>query len=1017
MSLQLIQQYYTKVEKIIQYGGSRNEGALRFAFQTLLENYCADKNLELIAELEYRTKNGDFVYPDGTLKDALRQDWGYWESKDQYDTLDEEIQKKFEKGYPTTNILFEDTRTAVLFRNGKEVGRAEITDPDALNALLNKFVSYEPREVEEFREAIERFKEDLPDLLTDLRRLIEAQARTNAAFAQARDDFLELCKKSINPHIVMADVREMIIQHILTEDIFITVFNEAQFHRENNIARELQKVIGTFFKGSIRRNILSRLDPYSKIIRAAASNIYDHHEKQRFLKVVYENFYRTYNPAGADRLGIIYTPDEIVRFMVEAADYLVCEHFGRLLGDEDVEILDPATGTGTFITELIEYLPKNRLPYKYENEIHCNEVAILPYYIANLNIEFTYAQKMDHYAEFSNICFVDTLDNLGFGFTSKQYSMFDISAENLDRIQRQNQRKISVVIGNPPYNANQLNENENNRNREYPGVDRRIKDTYVKYSKAQKTKLYDMYVRFVRWSSDRLDKNGVVAFVSNNSFIDDKSFDGFRKVVADEFNYIYIVDMKGDARTSGEKRRREGGNVFSDKIRVGVAVYFLVRKEEAEGCRIFYNCIDDYVRAEEKKAYLRDNKFQNLQFDHVQPDKYYNWINLAENNWDALLPVATTETKFAKLKSKYQAVFKLFSLGVSTNRDEWVFDYSQESLVNKVLFLIRVFNQQVDMLSGSTSDEIDDLLDYSIKWSAGLKHRLLKAEKFRFSDKRITRLLRRPFVQNLYYSEKGLSDRLTSNHTEMFGHSLAEDNIVIAINVGNKPFNVLASKYLVDLHFNGDSQCFPLYSYNNLGNRRENITDWALAEFRDHYGNKSISRLDIFHYVYAVLHSPSYRKMYRVNLNRELPHIPFYDDFWQWATWGEQLMDLHINYEVADLCGLKRVDKQSSPAKSPVTPKAKLRADKKANVIELDTVTILEGVPTTAWKYKLGNRSALEWVLEYYKERTPRDSTIREKFDTYRFADYKEQVIDLLQRVCTVSVETMKIIKEMATEE
>jgi predicted helicase len=553
MTLQIIQQYYNKRDKLIQYGGSRNETAIRSAFQNLLEQYCADKNLQLIPELEYKTKYGTAVSPDGTLKDALRQDWGYWESKDQFDSLDQEIQNKLDKGYPTTNILFEDSQTAVLIQNGQEIGRVDVKNPNSLHALLIQFVSYEPKEVQTFRQAIDKFKLDLPDLLTELRQLIETQAQENQTFSRARNDFLDLCRESINPYIVLADVREMLIQHILTEDIFITVFNNPQFHQENNIARELSKVIQTFFTGAMRQNILSRIDPYIKVIKAAASNIYDHHEKQRFLKVVYENFYRTYNPAGADRLGIIYTPNEIVRFMVEATDYLVYKYFNRVLGDRDVEILDPATGTGTFISEIIEYLPKHCLQYKYETEIHSNEVAILPYYIANLNIEYSFFQKMDFYSEFKNICFVDTLDNLGFAFKDKQYHFLSISAENLDRIKNQNQRKISVIIGNPPYNANQLNENENNKNRPYPHVDKRIKDTYVRNSTAQKTKLYDMYARFIRWASDRLSPNGVIAFVSNNSFIDARTYDGFRKVLSKEFNEIYIIDMKGNARTTGDR--------------------------------------------------------------------------------------------------------------------------------------------------------------------------------------------------------------------------------------------------------------------------------------------------------------------------------------------------------------------------------------------------------------------------------------------------------------------------------
>ncbi|HEY9704902.1 MAG TPA: N-6 DNA methylase, partial [Allocoleopsis sp.] len=327
----------------------------------------------------------------------------------------------------------------------------------------------------------------------------------NEQFQTKFNALLTLCQDSINPNITLEDVREMIIQHILTEDIFLNIFNPSQFHQENNIAKELQGVIDTFFKGNIKRKTLSSIERYYGVIRRTAANIVNHHEKQKFLKVIYENFYQAYNPLTADRLGIVYTPQEIVRFMIESTDYLIHKHFNKLLADPDVEILDPATGTGTFITELIEYLPNNKLKYKYQNEIHCNEVAILPYYIANLNIEYTYQQKMGEYEEFNNICFVDTLDHTS--FHGKQGDLFAMSLENTERIKRQNDKKISVIIGNPPYNANQQNENDNNKNREYEEIDKRIKATYVKESTAQKTKVYDMYSRFFRWASDRLGDN------------------------------------------------------------------------------------------------------------------------------------------------------------------------------------------------------------------------------------------------------------------------------------------------------------------------------------------------------------------------------------------------------------------------------------------------------------------------------------------------------------------------------
>ncbi|ACB50448.1 putative N-6 DNA methylase [Crocosphaera subtropica ATCC 51142] len=587
-----------------------------------------------------------------------------------------EIEKKLSKGYPNDNILFEDSQTAVLIQGGEERLRVSMKDSEGLDGLINQFINYVRPEVKDFREAIESFKEDLPTILDSLREIIAKQSQENKKFIAARDKFLTICQESINPEIAVEDVREMIIQHILTEDIFLTIFNESQFHRENNIARELQGVINTFFTGSVRRNTLSSIERYYGVIRRTAASIYNHHEKQKFLKAIYENFYKAYNPKAADRLGIVYTPNEIVRFMIESVDYLVHKHFGKLLCDSGVEILDPATGTGTFVTELIEYLPKDKLKYKYQNEIHCNEVQILPYYIANLNIEYTYQQKMNEYEEFNNICFVDTLDHTS--FTGKQLDLFALTIENTERIKNQNDRQISVIIGNPPYNAKQENFNQNNANRFYEGIDKRIKETYIKQGTAQnQIVIYDMYTRFIRWASDRLSKNGIIAFVSNNSFIDALAYDGFRKIISQEFNEIWIINTKGNARTSGERRRKEAGNIFSDQIRVGIAVYFLVRNENAEGFKVFYNAIEDYKKAEDKKEYLRIHKINTLNFPHIKPDKRHNWLNQSDNNFDELLPLMDKEVKRGKSQ---EAVFKLFSRGVATQRDEWVYDFSRETL-------------------------------------------------------------------------------------------------------------------------------------------------------------------------------------------------------------------------------------------------------------------------------------------------------------------------------------------------
>ncbi len=559
---------------------------------------------------------------------------------------------------------------------------------------------------------------------------------------------------------------------------------------------------------------------------------------------------------------------------------------------------------------------------------------------------------------------MDTLDNLGFSYKGKQEGMdFGFAAENSERIRRQNRKKISVIIGNPPYNANQKNENENNKNREYPGIDEDIKNTYIALSTAQKTKVYDMYARFLRWASNRLHKNGVIAFVSNNSFIDSRTYDGFRKSVAKEFNEIYIIDLKGNARTSGERRRKEGGNVFSDEIRVGVAVYFLVRKEGSEGCNVYYNAIKDYASADEKKDYLVENKFKEIKFEHVMPDADDNWINLVSNDFDTLVPLSNKETKQAKRKIEERAIFKLFSLGVVTNRDEWVYDLSDKILSSKIQYLIRRYNSDVEKHFGKhTKAELADVLAKDLKWTRAVKADLMEGKKYRFHANRILTCVYRPFcARKLYYSSD--LNEMQYQMPVIFPGTRWQNKVISFNSLPSKPFSVLSSDKLVDLHLVGDSQCLPLYRYDD-GDRIENITDWGLEQFRKMYereparggkhrkrstfANKArkpgqIEKEDIFHYVYGVLHNPAYRKKYELNLRREFPRIPFYDDFWKWASWGKKLMDLHINYEKAKPYPLKRKESGED------ADKAKLKADKDKGAIIIDEATTLTGVPVEAW--------------------------------------------------------------------
>ncbi len=1019
MSQQDISQFYTVLETYRRISSNQNESNIRKAFSNLLEKYCNSNNLELSEE--FALPSGKI--PDGTIKDNLGLTWGYWESKDAKDNLDEEIEKKFKLGYPKSNIIFENSIEIVLFQENEFKMRCFINDREALHRLLTTFVTYERPEIIEFKAAVEKFKQNIPDIIVALRNLINEQ-ESNENFKEKRDKFLGVCQESINPEITIYDIREMLIQHILTSEIFDTVFGKSRFHRENNVAKEIDSVVETFFVEKVRYKVLNNIDSYYKAIKAEAARIENHNEKQKFLKVIYENFYKAYNPKGADKLGIVYTPNEIVKFMIESTEYLLETHFQKTLSDENVQILDPATGTGTFITEIIEHIPKQYLKHKYQNEIHCNEISILPYYIANLNIEYTYQQKMKEYEPFENIVFVDTLDNLGFEFYGKQNKMFGMSAENMERIIKQNKHNISVIIGNPPYNANQMNENDNNKNREYKEIDKRIKNTFVKNSTAQKSKVYDMYSRFYRWAFDRIDKNGIIAFITNRSFIDSRTFDGFRKSIKNEFDYIYIVDLKGDIRAKSDKSLPTG-NVFS--IMTGVAIAFFVKigKRENKNSLIKYYQVSDELNKAEKLEWLRDNKLEDLPIKSITPDEKGNWINLVENDFDNLIEVAK--------KGNKNSIFQLYSLGVATNRDAWVYDFDKKNLEKKIKYFIENYNKYLK--------ENDLSWQTNIKWSRDLKLKFKRKQKIKFNKNLLVKIFYRPFTKKIIYSEKTLNDVLTQNHYKIFGKDLTNDNFVICINKNSIDDRLLATNRIFDLHFTGDSLSLPLFTFDKENNRKYNITDWGLEQFREHYELKEvltknpqkfdnefvkhlflqndelfkITKEDIFNYTYAVLHNPAYRKKYEINLKRDFPRLPFYKDFFEWAAWGKELINLHINYETIEPYDLK-ITTIENPTPE-YAPKPKLKANKETGEIIIDEITTISGVPQSAWLYKLGNRTAIEWILDQYKERPSNDPTIDKLFNNYKFADYKEIVIDLIKRVTTVSVRTIEIMHKMKFKE
>lgn len=544
-----------------------HEQATRLGFSTLLDAVAKTAGWTLVLEQTLANRKR----PDGTLYDAYRIPRGYWEAKDTHDDLQAEIKAKIARGYPLTNTIFEDTRRAVLYQNSRPVFEADLTQRGQLVTLLAQFFDYTGAQIEEFHVAVRKFQDQIPELALGLMRLIEEARANNPRFVTAFDEFARICRGAINPNISVAAIEEMLVQHLLTERLFRTVFGNEEFTDRNVIAVEIEKVIRALTSRSFsRREYLRQLDHFYLAIEDAARTIDDFSEKQAFLNNVYERFFQGFSRKQADTHGIVYTPQPIVDFMLASVDEVLKQEFGLSLSTPGVKILDPATGTGNFIVNLMRnYISRRDLKKKYAEDLFANEVMLLPYYIAALNIEHAYYDLTGEYGPFEGICFADTLDLA----EDRQLNMF--AEENTERVEREKNAEITVIIGNPPYNVGQLNENDNNKNRKYKLVDQHVRETYARDSRAtNKNALSDVYVKFFRWAVDRLrGQDGIVCYVSNNSFVDQLAFDGMRQHLVGDFTQIYHLDLHGNVRQN-PRLSGTAHNVFGIQVGVDSVIRF-----------------------------------------------------------------------------------------------------------------------------------------------------------------------------------------------------------------------------------------------------------------------------------------------------------------------------------------------------------------------------------------------------------------------------------------------------------
>ena len=1016
-----IRDYYEVLEQYDQHDLT-HEGTVSNPFALLLD-ICAKKvNATFAPQYPMRTKAGKRIFIDGAILEGYRLPIAYWEAKDMDDDLPKAVQEKRNKGYPFDNTLFQTPERAILYQNREEVLDTDITDPANLVEVLQRFFSYSGITFSDWYDAVDKFSDRIPALADKLKELIEQEHKTNAEFKEAFTGFYQTCCTSINPDLSQDAVEEMLIQHILTERIFRKVFDRSDFTSRNIIAVEIEKVSKVLMQHSVSRDeFLKPLNPFYTAIEEAATSCEEFSEKQHFLNTVYERFFQGFSVKVADTHGIVYTPQPIVDFMVNSVEYLLKTEFNRSLSDTGVHIIDPFVGTGNFIVRIMQDIKKIALEDKYRHELHCNEVLLLPYYIANLNIEQEFIHNTKKHLRFERIVFADTFEL----FDKEQMEIQSFTKENTKRVEEQKEKDMFVVIGNPPYNAGQQNENDNNKNRKYPALDKQIHDTYSKDSRAQlSTKLYDPFVRAFSWASKRIGKSGIVAFVTNNSFIDDCMFDGMRKHLAEEFNGLYLLNLGGNMR-----KGQGNSNVFG--ITVGVSIAILVRTgKPIDSPYILYNNETELLNKTQTFDFLKMHEHVgNVTWKKQQPNKMNTWLTEGLHaDFDDLIPMGTKEAKKKKGLAN-DVIFKNFSLGVSTNRDVWVYNFNKDALRDNVQRTIKTYTAELDRWNRSVTEwkrgnapepKVDDFVlydDTKIKWSRDLKKKLMRGKNTEYADHKIRESLYRPFTKSNLFLDEILIDS-PGQFSTIFPtlESETENRVICTGGYGRKDFAVLMSDLIPNLNLYGDpQQAFPFYIYSEDGKiRRENITDWALTAFQTHCGDDNISKWDIFYYNYGILHHPDYRDKYRADLKCSLPRISSAEDFWVFAKAGEQLADLHINYEsVPKYTELMLKETPNIPLDLCVE---KMRFSKDKTRIEYNDFLTIEGIPVEAYDYKLGKRSALEWIVdqyrikEDYKPKTSRGSRIVN--DPNREAEQR-YIVDLIARVITVSLETVKIIGNM----
>ena len=863
----------------------------------------------------------------------------------------------------------------------------------------------------------------------------------NTKEKQAFEAFAAELRDDLNSSISDGEIVEMLAQHLITKPVFDALFADYSFAEHNPMSKAMQGVLDALHEHRLDKEA-DTLQRFYDSVKLRAEGIDSASGKQKIIVELYDKFFRNAFPKMTERLGIVYTPVEVVDFILHSVNDLLQQEFGQTLGSKGVHIIDPFTGTGTFITRLLQsgLISPEELTHKYKHEIHANEIVLLAYYIAAINIEASYHGLVGgKYVPFEGICLTDT-----FQMYEKDDLVSALTVDNSARRKRQKKLDIRVIVGNPPYSAKQESANDNNANIAYPSLDERIRGSYAERSTASnKNALYDSYIRAIRWASDRIGNAGVIGFVTNASWLEANTADGLRKCLAEEFSNVYVFHLRGNARTSGEQRRKEKDNVFGMGSRAPIAISMLVKNPQAaEQGRIYFHDIGDYLSREEKLEKIAD--FANLsgvaaqdEWKEIVPDEHGDWLKQRDDSFSAHIVLGDK-------KNEKLAIFQIYSNGVKTNRDNWVYNYSKRHLTANIKTTIDFYNSERLRYSNScssaengTSPVVEEFISFNeekISWSRSLREGVQRGRSISYVDHALAKSVYRPFIKsNIYFHRSLIND--VALIPKIFPEDNSKNLSITVTSKGARNFSAFIVELIPDLNImEAGSQCFPLYFYDepaqaskdNLFSesieasvrRRDAITDAGLEHFAHAYPGEAISKQDLFYYVYGILHSPDYRERYADNLSKELPRIPRVKtatDFWAFSQSGRALADLHLNYETVEPYPLT-VD-----AKGPLTD-ADYRVEKMRFAKKGDKTTViyngkitLKSIPEIAWDYVVNGKAALDWVMERQSVKIDKDSGIVNDANDWAIETMgnPKYPLELFQRVVTVSLDTQKIVASL----